>query len=470
MGLIRDFLIKEFNMNCGYKLPGDTKRDIYMIPISGGVDSTAMAIMLHKLFPNINFVLVFTDTMVEPASLYSTLDKLEKYLGKTITRITPKKGFFELIEQYGGFLPNSLSRYCTRQLKTEPFEAFCATLRKSEDTQVWSFVGIRADENFRVGLLSHMDWMHSEYPFKELGIKRADVFRMLDDTIGIPEFYRYKTRSGCSCCFFQRTTELIGLLQQNPEEYAIGENLEKLSPADSERWPTTRLANLASQHFMFPIPRKIDCMTRDQVVIDFNNIGSRSKSTRRDQVNLFTSEQRGLWVGAELWVHPGVGDHGVWWFSLAAFSTSKSGLQRQLQDRFNHIRHAPEAFGASEEEALEECKYAIYYIEAPADLLDTDGTTAGSFTWKQGTSYKRHKHIYEVACKVLNVVGHQQTINRYAKAKEGTWAHEYRTALEAKLSNLEKVGEVIFIDEFIPSRKVKENLDENTIPCIACSL
>jgi hypothetical protein len=457
-------------MNDKYSLPGDTKHDIYMIPVSGGVDSTAMAIMMHNIFPNIDFKMVFTDTMVEPKSLYNTLEKLEKYLGKTITRIIPKKGFFELIEQYGGFLPNSLARYCTRQLKTEPFEAFCATLRKNETTQVWSFVGIRADENSRVGLLSHMDWIHSEYPFKALDIKRVDVFRILDETIGIPAFYRYKTRSGCSCCFFQRTTELIGLLQQNPQEYAIGENLEKLSPVDVARWPTTRLANLSSQHFIFPIPRKIDCTTRDEVTIDFYNKGSRSKSTRRDQLNLFTTEQRGLWVGAEFWVHPGVGDHGVWWFSLAAFSTNKSGLQRQLQDRFNHIRHAPEAFGVSEEEALEECKYALYYIEAHAELLDTDGTTEGSFTWKQGTSYKRHKHLYEIACKVLNIAGHQQTIHRYANAKEGTWGEEYRTSLEIKLDTLEKVGEVIFIDEFIPSQEIKENLDEETIPCIACSL
>ncbi|MDK9702473.1 MAG: hypothetical protein OEL20_04985 [Sulfuritalea sp.] len=45
-----------------YQLPGDPTRDRYIVPLSGGIDSTATAVMLKTVFPEIHFEYVFTDT------------------------------------------------------------------------------------------------------------------------------------------------------------------------------------------------------------------------------------------------------------------------------------------------------------------------------------------------------------------------------------------------------------------------
>ena len=66
-------------------------------------------------------------------------------------------------------------RWCTRQLKIEPFEKYVA------NDQVSLYVGIRADEN-REGFISTKPNPNTLYPFREAGITRDDVFRILLDS------------------------------------------------------------------------------------------------------------------------------------------------------------------------------------------------------------------------------------------------------------------------------------------------
>lgn len=131
------------NIRTKYQLPS-APGDIHVLPVSGGADSSALAILMHHLFPCQRFVLMFTDTAAEGKELYASLERLETFLGKKIIRIEPEKGLYDLIDSYGGFLPSSQSRYCTRELKLKPFKDFIKSLRKTGTEQIHAYVGIRA--------------------------------------------------------------------------------------------------------------------------------------------------------------------------------------------------------------------------------------------------------------------------------------------------------------------------------------
>lgn len=123
--LISPFLKGEF------ELPGNPKNDLYIVPVSGGADSSALAITMSVLYPHIPFRFVFTDTLAETRDLYENMVAIEKFLGIEITRLIPENGgLYGLIESYGGFLPSMRARWCTRDLKLKPYEAYIEQIRE----------------------------------------------------------------------------------------------------------------------------------------------------------------------------------------------------------------------------------------------------------------------------------------------------------------------------------------------------
>ena len=57
-----------------------------------------------------------------------------------------------------------------------------------------------------------------KYPFKEDGITETDVYRILEESgLGLPEYYKWRTRSGCYFCFYQRKAEWVGLMENHPD-------------------------------------------------------------------------------------------------------------------------------------------------------------------------------------------------------------------------------------------------------------
>jgi 3'-phosphoadenosine 5'-phosphosulfate sulfotransferase (PAPS reductase)/FAD synthetase len=105
-------------------------------------------------------------------------------------------------------------RWCTKVLKIKPLEDWIGT------AETYSYVAIRADEH-RDGYVSHKSNIHPVFPFKEDGITKDDVMRILEDSgIGLPEYYEWRTRSGCSFCFFQRKSEWVGLSERHPDLFA----------------------------------------------------------------------------------------------------------------------------------------------------------------------------------------------------------------------------------------------------------
>jgi 3'-phosphoadenosine 5'-phosphosulfate sulfotransferase (PAPS reductase)/FAD synthetase len=173
---------------------------------------------------------VFCDTRKELPETYEYLDRLEAFLGKPIVRLNAERGFDHWLKVYGNYLPSSRMRWCTRQLKLKPFEDYVA------DDQVVSYVGIRADED-REGYISTKPNIKAVFPFKEAGITRSDVTRLLAEAgLGLPSYYEWRTRSGCYFCFFQRKNEWLGLRKNHPELFELAKTYEKVDPESGERY------------------------------------------------------------------------------------------------------------------------------------------------------------------------------------------------------------------------------------------
>ncbi len=202
----------------------------HVLGLSGGKDSAALAIYLKqqdKAPDNIEYF--FSDTGVELQEVYDFIEKLEIYLGKPIHRLGGEKNFLHYLKLHSGMLPSPQRRWCTRSMKIEPFEEFIG------DDECITYIGIRADE-FRDGYLSLKPNIKAKYPFIEDGIARADVFRILGETIGIPEYYKWRSRSGCYFCFFQRRDEWIGLYENHPDLFKKAMEIEAEEGGEGYTW------------------------------------------------------------------------------------------------------------------------------------------------------------------------------------------------------------------------------------------
>ena len=178
--------------------------------ISGGKDSSALAVYMRDRVPQMEYF--FCDTGAELPETYDYLGKLETALGKPITRLNARKGFDHWFEVYRGALPSPQMRWCTKKMKIEPLEEWVG------DDAAISYVAIRADESGRKGYVSTKPNIEAVFPFVEDGIAHDDVLRILQDAgIGLPDYYQWRTRSGCYFCFYQRKAEWVGLADRHPD-------------------------------------------------------------------------------------------------------------------------------------------------------------------------------------------------------------------------------------------------------------
>jgi 3'-phosphoadenosine 5'-phosphosulfate sulfotransferase (PAPS reductase)/FAD synthetase len=192
--------------------------------ISGGKDSAALAIYLKDSRKLTNVEYFFSDTGKELPEVYDFLDKMEAHLGQEIVRIGANKTFEHFLKLYGNYLPSPRQRWCTRELKIRPFEKWIG------DTPAITYVAIRADEPAREGYISTKPNIQAVFPFREDGITKADVFRILDESVGVPSYYSWRSRSGCYFCFFQRRGEWQNLKRVHPDLFEAAKEFEKTDP------------------------------------------------------------------------------------------------------------------------------------------------------------------------------------------------------------------------------------------------
>ena len=210
----------------------------HLLGLSGGKDSSALAVYMRDRVPEMEYF--FSDTGKELPETYEFLDRLEAFLGKPIVRLnmdtdaSKNRDFDHWLTLYGGLLPSSQVRWCTVNLKIKPFEEYVG------EDKAYNYVAIRADED-RVGYkplkTPALRNIEPKYPFKEDGITKEDVYLILEESgVGMPDYYKWRTRSGCYFCFFQRKSEWVGLLEQHPDLFELAKGYEKFNPETGERF------------------------------------------------------------------------------------------------------------------------------------------------------------------------------------------------------------------------------------------
>lgn len=168
----------------------------HLLGISGGKDSAALAIYLKNKYPQLDIEYYFCDTGKELLETYQFIDNLQVFLGKEIVRLRAVEGwpgdpFDYFLEIYGGFLPSKRARWCTKNLKLEPFERFVG------NDPVISYVGIRGDEE-RDGYISKKENIQSIFPFRQ-NIWSEDVLSKVLANENIPvlvELYQENSHPG----------------------------------------------------------------------------------------------------------------------------------------------------------------------------------------------------------------------------------------------------------------------------------
>ena len=204
-------------------------KERHVLGLSGGRDSAALAVYMRQHHPGLNIEYFFTDTGKELPEVYEYLGRLEGFLGQPILRLNPDRDFDFWLKQYNDFLPSPQTRWCTRQLKLRPFEQWLRPKLEDGET-IFSYVAIRSDEEYREGYASKNERLIVRLPFKEDGIDKAGVLEILDSAgLGLPTYYSWRTRSGCTFCFFQQKIEWVRLKEQHPEAFEEAKAYEKNS-------------------------------------------------------------------------------------------------------------------------------------------------------------------------------------------------------------------------------------------------
>ena len=236
-----------------------------IISVSGGKDSTAVALVAMEQNKPEDVIFIFCDTGNEHHKTYEYLNYLDDYFQSkgfskivrlkldTTERLKRKaeklKDYPEIAKHIRptgsvfldlclihGMFPSSKTRFCTKELKIKPANDFIKQfLQNGESVEVWT--GVRADESTK----------RAKYPERELRSEDKktgaqawdvrpilswtveDVFKKIKDS-GIeanPLYAMGFSRVGCTPCIFANKKELKLLSELSPIEFYKIEAWEK---------------------------------------------------------------------------------------------------------------------------------------------------------------------------------------------------------------------------------------------------
>jgi hypothetical protein len=180
---------------------------IHLVALSGGKDSTAMALRLAEIEPR-EYRYFCTPTGDELPEVIEHWARCERLLGAPIEKITNNgRTLDDWIEHFGA-LPSHRMRWCTRLLKIEPAIAFMKRLG-----EVTLYVGLRADEE-RDGMRDYGSDVTYRLPLREWGWGVGEVWRYLEGRgVCVPR------RTDCARCYDQKLIEWKRLRNDHPDRF-----------------------------------------------------------------------------------------------------------------------------------------------------------------------------------------------------------------------------------------------------------
>ena len=209
----------------------------HVVSFSGGKDSTAMLLgMLERSMPI--DAIVFCDTGMEFPEMYDHIDRVEKAIGRQITRLKADVTFEYLMTEkpcvktarLGYMWPGPRTRWCTTELKKVPKDAFVRSQRG--ERSVIEYVGLAADETRRMERECNRK-ANKRYPLADWGMTEDDALRYCyDHGYDWGGLYRHHKRVSCWCCPLQSLRDLRSLYRYHP---ALWRRLREMDDREIER-------------------------------------------------------------------------------------------------------------------------------------------------------------------------------------------------------------------------------------------
>lgn len=497
-----DRCIPEWN----YKLKPETNKH-YVLGLSGGVDSSALAAVMLIKHRDVPFKLLFCDTGDEPDNVGDIITHFSQHFGANVTVAKPSKDLYEAIDE-NGFLPSGRQRWCTGRLKIQPWEDFMKTLWNNDDETAINFSGLRYDERDRKGILG-VERVESEHPFIDQKVERAAVVKLAAELGVLSNVYFHgKSRSGCKTCFFQSKAESCSLYHWNPKAFKKAMSVEKLSDAilkqldDSQHpiqpngWYTGYpfssmiLKGKYSTVYTTGIFGDKERVDKDGFNWDFINKTPNKPKTKikkvadgqtslfdtldtseEDELSLVEEEQyKILYVAVEHVINPLMSSHcGVYEQRIISYSTTQSGLSKTVNGYFYHRSMIADGWYNTKENYNEQSHITVLCIKFPKELIPTVDYNDGSYTWKSDISYAEIGHTLRAISRIANYEYEKQQSLLSGLPKES----EYVKMVDNSGIDL---GEIIGIGHFTPKQNEDElrefsyDEDAKTVRCIACSL
>ncbi|MBD0295709.1 MAG: phosphoadenosine phosphosulfate reductase family protein [Flavisolibacter sp.] len=238
----------------------------HVLGISGGKDSAALAIYMHNKYPELDIEYYTCDTGKELDETYQLIKGLEVYLGKSIRLLRAAEGstkdpFDHFLDIYGGYLPSSRARWCTKKLKLEPFEEFVG------NDLVVSYVGIRGDEE-REGYISEKPNIQSIFPFRK-NIWSEDVVRKLLNDSNLANvtslFHTIITESFVNSAHASRFGEVLA--RPLKAGYTLLQKVNQLLEADTKLFNRLVFAFLKRTNYPLALEDSFPLLDNDEVQV-----------------------------------------------------------------------------------------------------------------------------------------------------------------------------------------------------------
>lgn len=211
-----------------------------IVSMSGGKDSVAL--WLWALRTGLDPIAVYVDTGWEWDGHHRHLDMLEQRVGP-ICRIKPKETFEQRTRRYGMF-PSRVKKWCTRELKIEPFKQWLDAFVDQSGEDVQLLLGIRREESAkRADPIATPEREWSDLYDCEVWRPILDwtVEQVIEEhrTAGIPMhplYHHGSERVGCFPCVNASKAELAVLGRIDPGRVSLIRQIE----ADTQQTMFTR--------------------------------------------------------------------------------------------------------------------------------------------------------------------------------------------------------------------------------------
>jgi hypothetical protein len=193
-----------------------------VISYGGGVDSTAMTLLLLKMGDNPDMI-IFADTGGEYPETYNYIDKFDAYLREKaqigITKIQAKEGpmYEYMLER--GWTPSRQYPSHIDRWKLRPILKYIQEWRNGETVEMC--IGIDYDESDRMRT-PRRRWIVNRYPLVDARVGRRGAERIIKEA-GLP----LPIKSGCFFCPFQHRSRWLWAKREHPELFAAARKLEE---------------------------------------------------------------------------------------------------------------------------------------------------------------------------------------------------------------------------------------------------